>query len=60
MISDICKIENGTRDLSAILKESKKVAHLSKDTQLGFNSKGNLFFKVPLFSLLTKEIIFLM
>ena len=26
MISDKCKIENGTRDLDAILKESKKVA----------------------------------
>ncbi|MBO7345576.1 MAG: hypothetical protein J6U92_06545 [Clostridia bacterium] len=26
MISNICKIENGTRDLDAILKESKKVA----------------------------------
>ena len=26
MISDVCKIENGTRDLGAILKESKKVA----------------------------------
>ena len=26
MISNVCKIENGTRDLGAILKESKKVA----------------------------------
>ena len=26
MISNVCKIENGTRDLDAILKECEKVA----------------------------------
>ena len=32
MISDVCKIENGTSDLSAILKESEKVARYNAFT----------------------------
>ena len=37
MISDICKIENGTKDLDAILKENERVAIYN-----GYNNKQTL------------------
>ena len=37
MKSDVCKIENGTNDLKAILKESNKVAVFNN-----FNKKQTL------------------
>ena len=41
MISNVCKIENGSKDLSAILDESKKVA-----VYLGLNVKQTLHLRL--------------